>query len=163
MTVQRSENQWLWYFVSKHGPKKKNGSLLVVPLPDEVRRSHRYSMHVKCLSQQFKRVTKDFFCSIISLLLSHIKLQTVWLSSCGERVASYRNLADQSHQREEESPWVGGNYSVPMHPDLAVVPTHTSSGRIGVKEAGLPWWLSWYRTRLQCRRTWFNSWVGKIC
>ena len=51
----------------------------MVPLPDEVRRSHHYSMHVKCLSQQFKRVTKDFFCSIILLFLSHIKLQTVWL------------------------------------------------------------------------------------
>ena len=27
---------------------------------------------------------------------------------------------------------------------------------------GLPWWLSWYRIRLQCRRPQFNSWVRKI-
>ena len=27
---------------------------------------------------------------------------------------------------------------------------------------GLPWQLSWYRIHLQCRRPWFNSWVGKI-
>ena len=26
----------------------------------------------------------------------------------------------------------------------------------------LPWWLSWQRIRLQCRRPWFNYWVGKI-
>ena len=26
---------------------------------------------------------------------------------------------------------------------------------------GLPWWFSWERIRLQCRRLWFNSWVGK--
>ena len=28
--------------------------------------------------------------------------------------------------------------------------------------SGLPWWLRWQRIRLQCRRPWFNSWVGKI-
>jgi len=27
---------------------------------------------------------------------------------------------------------------------------------------GLPWWLSWSRICLQCRRPGFNSWVGKI-
>ena len=27
---------------------------------------------------------------------------------------------------------------------------------------GLPWWFSWERIRLQCRRTQFNSWVGTI-
>ena len=27
----------------------------------------------------------------------------------------------------------------------------------------LPWLLSWWRIRLQCRRHQFNSWVGKIC
>ena len=27
---------------------------------------------------------------------------------------------------------------------------------------GLPWWLSWYRIHLQCRRPQFNSWVRKI-
>ena len=27
---------------------------------------------------------------------------------------------------------------------------------------GLPWWLSWYRICLQCRRLGFNPWVGKI-
>ena len=27
---------------------------------------------------------------------------------------------------------------------------------------GLPCWLSWYRTRLWCRRHRFNSWAGKI-
>ena len=27
---------------------------------------------------------------------------------------------------------------------------------------GLPWWLSWWRICLQCRRPWFNSWVEKI-
>ena len=27
---------------------------------------------------------------------------------------------------------------------------------------GLPWWLRWYRIRLQCRRPVFNPWVGKI-
>ena len=26
----------------------------------------------------------------------------------------------------------------------------------------LPWWLSWKRICLQCRRPWFDSWVGKI-
>ena len=27
---------------------------------------------------------------------------------------------------------------------------------------GLPWWLSWYRIHLQCRRPGFDPWVGKI-
>ena len=27
---------------------------------------------------------------------------------------------------------------------------------------GLPWWLSWYRNCLQCRRPQFDPWVGKI-
>ena len=27
---------------------------------------------------------------------------------------------------------------------------------------GLPWWLSWQRICLQCRRPGFNPWVGKI-
>ena len=27
---------------------------------------------------------------------------------------------------------------------------------------GLPWWLSWQRIRLQCRRPGFDPWVGKI-
>ena len=27
---------------------------------------------------------------------------------------------------------------------------------------GLPWWLSWKRICLQCRRPWFNSWVRKF-
>ena len=27
---------------------------------------------------------------------------------------------------------------------------------------GLPWWLSWWRIRLQCRRPGFDPWVGKI-
>ena len=27
---------------------------------------------------------------------------------------------------------------------------------------GLPWWLSWYRIHLQCRRPRFDPWVGKI-
>ena len=26
----------------------------------------------------------------------------------------------------------------------------------------LPWWLSWYRIRLQCGRPGFEPWVGKI-
>ena len=26
---------------------------------------------------------------------------------------------------------------------------------------GLPWWLIWLRTRLQCRRPGFDPWVGK--
>ena len=28
---------------------------------------------------------------------------------------------------------------------------------------GLPWYLSWLRICLQCRRPQFDSWVGKIC
>ena len=27
---------------------------------------------------------------------------------------------------------------------------------------GLPWWLSWQRIHLQCRRPGFDPWVGKI-
>ena len=27
---------------------------------------------------------------------------------------------------------------------------------------GFPWWLSWQRIHLQCGRSGFNSWVGKI-
>ena len=27
----------------------------------------------------------------------------------------------------------------------------------------LPWKLSWYRIRMECRRPQFDSWVGKIC
>ena len=27
---------------------------------------------------------------------------------------------------------------------------------------GLPWWFSWWRTYLQCRRPWFDSWIGKF-
>ena len=27
---------------------------------------------------------------------------------------------------------------------------------------GLPWWLCWWRIHQQCRRPWFDSWVGKI-
>ena len=27
---------------------------------------------------------------------------------------------------------------------------------------GLPWWLSWKRIHLQCRRPGFDPWVGKI-
>ena len=27
---------------------------------------------------------------------------------------------------------------------------------------GLPLWLNWWRICLQCRRPWFDSWVGKI-
>ena len=27
---------------------------------------------------------------------------------------------------------------------------------------GLPWWLSWWRICLQCRRSGFNPWVGKV-
>ena len=27
---------------------------------------------------------------------------------------------------------------------------------------GCPWWLRWSRIRLQCRRPWFNSSVGKV-
>ena len=30
------------------------------------------------------------------------------------------------------------------------------------EELGLPWWLRWWRTCLQCRRPAFSSWVGKI-
>ena len=26
----------------------------------------------------------------------------------------------------------------------------------------LPWWLSWWRILLQCKRPWFNSWVRKF-
>ena len=28
--------------------------------------------------------------------------------------------------------------------------------------AGLPWWLSWLRICLQCRRPGFDPWIGKI-
>ena len=31
-----------------------------------------------------------------------------------------------------------------------------------IKEQHLPWWLSWQRICLQCRRPRFNPWVGKI-
>ena len=27
---------------------------------------------------------------------------------------------------------------------------------------GLPSWLSWWRILLQCRRPWFDSWIGKV-
>ena len=27
---------------------------------------------------------------------------------------------------------------------------------------GVPWWLRWYRIRLQCRRPRFHLWVRKI-
>ena len=30
------------------------------------------------------------------------------------------------------------------------------------ENTGLPWWLSWSRICLQCRRPGFSSWVGKI-
>ena len=30
-------------------------------------------------------------------------------------------------------------------------------------KSGLPWQLSWWRIRLQCRRPQFSSWVRKIC
>ena len=35
--------------------------------------------------------------------------------------------------------------------------------RLQVLLDGLPWWLSWYRIHLQCRRPWFDSWVRKSC
>ena len=53
-------------FVSKHSP------LLMLPLLDEVIISYCLFICVKCLFQQFNCVTKEFFCCIISLLLSHI-------------------------------------------------------------------------------------------
>ena len=31
-----------------------------------------------------------------------------------------------------------------------------------IHRRGLPWELSWYRIRPQCKRPWFDSWVGKI-
>ena len=31
-----------------------------------------------------------------------------------------------------------------------------------MKAPGLPWWLSWSRICQQCRRPWYDSWVGKI-
>ena len=31
-----------------------------------------------------------------------------------------------------------------------------------IVSTGLPWWLSWQRICLQCRRPGFNPWVGKI-
>ena len=45
---------------------------------------------------------------------------------------------------------------------------YTLKGLLGkymenMSEIGLPWYLSWQRIRLQCRRPWFDSWVGKIC
>ena len=33
---------------------------------------------------------------------------------------------------------------------------------VGVWPSGLPWYLSWLRICLQCRRPWFDSWVEKI-
>ena len=33
---------------------------------------------------------------------------------------------------------------------------------LAVASVKLPWWLSWQRIHLQCRRPWFGSWVGKI-
>ena len=27
---------------------------------------------------------------------------------------------------------------------------------------GLPWWLSWQRIHMQCRRCWFDPWLGTI-
>ena len=37
-----------------------------------------------------------------------------------------------------------------------------SSELVSLRLYGLPWWLSQYRTCLQCRRPGFNPWVGKI-
>ena len=33
---------------------------------------------------------------------------------------------------------------------------------IDLGRLGFPWWLRWQRIRLQCRRPWFNPWVGKF-
>ena len=69
MTVQRSEKKEksdFDTFVSKHSP------LLMLLLLDEVIISYCLFICVKCLFQQFNCVTKEFFCCIISLLLSHI-------------------------------------------------------------------------------------------
>ena len=38
----------------------------------------------------------------------------------------------------------------------------TPNLKLSVCSMGLPWWLRRQRIRLQCRRPWFDSWVGKI-
>jgi len=38
----------------------------------------------------------------------------------------------------------------------------TSIGTLFNQIQGLPWWLRWERSRLQCRRLRFDPWVGKI-
>ena len=37
-----------------------------------------------------------------------------------------------------------------------------SSGEPSLEITWLPWWLSWQRIHLQCRRPGFDPWVGKI-
>ena len=36
------------------------------------------------------------------------------------------------------------------------------SVELGVSPDGLPWWLSWWRIHLQCRRPQLDPWVGMI-
>ena len=79
----------------------------MLPLPDEAIRSHCYFICVKCLFQQCKCVTEDFFLfHNFTALEPYYCQQFGWLtpSSCGERVLSCRNLADESHQTEAGIP-----------------------------------------------------------
>ena len=53
------------------------------------------------------------------------------------------------------------------HPLLLLLSIFPSTGSqlniLFPLQDGLPWWLSWSRICLQCRRQGFDCWVGKIC
>ena len=69
------------------------------------------------------------------------------------------------------SPWSrtrpAGCRRPPRSPPVAPAPRCADSTHLGQLSSPalsnrLPWYLSWERIHLQCRRPQFNSWVGKI-
>ena len=40
--------------------------------------------------------------------------------------------------------------------------TFTATNFWFIVSIGLPWWFSWWRICLQCRRPWFDSWTGRF-
>ena len=59
------------------------------------------------------------------------------------------------------------SHLIRCHPLLLLLSIFPSTGSqlniLFPLQDGLPWWLSWSRICLQCRRQGFDCWVGKIC
>ena len=94
--------------------------------------------------------------------LRDILQNTSTLQSCEGHQNQEKSVKSHSQEEPKDTSQINRMWDPGWAPGCA--PGTEKGHWVKTKEIwiGLPWWLNWWRIRLQCRRPGFDPWVGKI-